>query len=192
MEETDPIEDKFRSSFSDYEKEPPERVWEDLVRELHPELRPASFWSRIPMFSLVTNKPIWFYLIMGGFTFSLFVTIIYLSSDNHHAIRGHAYAGDVRLHSGSAELFQVADNVLPWDSATHYRSAIIDKYGHFQFLRVKAGKYLLRVAPDRNSDQAKMYLSSWYDRFEKSDSCKPILLSDNDINVEVHLIQIAK
>jgi hypothetical protein len=188
MEEKDPIESKFKSSFSDYEKEPPAKVWENLSRELHPEPTPGNFWTHISPFTLLTQKPLGFYLTLGGIALSLFITTVYFGIRGRHTIRGHAYAGEVRLRHGSAELFQVTDNVMPWDSATHYRSAIIDNYGHFQFTKVRAGKYLLRITPEENSETAKKFLPSWFDQHEKSDSCNLIILQTADLYTDVHLV----
>jgi len=189
MEEQDPIADKFKTSFSGFEKEPPAGVWEKIRQELHPDPGPGSFWTRFSAFTWFTNNPIVFYLSIGGIAMSLFVSTVYFGFRNHLTIRGHAYAGDIRLNGGSADLFRIADKTMPWDSATHYRSAIIDIYGHFQFSRIKNGSYLLRIAPDRNSVETEKFLPSWYDRYERSDSCNLIILQNADINVEAKLIK---
>ena len=189
MEEKDPIENRFKSSFAGYEKEPPARVWENLSRELHPEVKVAGFWTRIFTFSLLAPKTLGFYLTLGGIAVSMFFTVVYFGSGEHRTIRGHAYAGRVRLHHGSAELFQVADKAMPWDSATLYRSAIIDNYGHFQFSRIKTGKFILLISPEINSESEKKFLPSWYNQHEGSDSCSMILINGDDVNIEVHLVE---
>jgi hypothetical protein len=195
MEEKDPIEDKFRSSFSDYEKDPPVRAWENLVNGLHAEPVPGGFWSHLSLFSLFTKLPLGFYLTLSGITAGLFMTVFYFGFKDHHSLRGHAYVENARLQGGSAELFHVADKAMPWDSATHYRSAIIDKSGHFQFSRVEDGNYLLRVAPDEYGEEARRFSPSWYEKNATSDSCTLVVISGGDVSMEVHLLlngEIAK
>ncbi len=192
MEEKDPIENKFNTTFSGYEQEPPSRVWDNISGKLHPGVKHAGFLARILAFSFFRNKPILFFLTIGGISVSLLFTGVYFGFKNHPTIRGHAYAGEARLNRGSAELFQVADKVMPWDSVTHYRSAIIDNFGHFQFSRVGAGNYLLRIAPEESSEAAKNFLPSWFDRYATSDSCTRITLGNKDVNAEVHLVQSEK
>jgi len=189
MEENDLIGNKFKSAFSDFEKEPPARVWENLSRELHPEPKLESIWSRIAAFSLFPDRQIGFYLALGGAAVILFLTVVYIASTDHHAIRGHAYTGEVRLCRGTAVLFKVSDKAMPWDSATHYRSVMIDDNGHYQFPKVGTGKYLLRITPDGNSEAANQFLPSWYDQHETSDSCHLIIINDEDVNADVHLMQ---
>jgi hypothetical protein len=188
MDEKDPIENKFRSTFADYEQEPPGRVWENLQLKLHPVAKPVHIW-RFANFRLITAIKPGVYLAFGGVALSLVFTMVFFGLKGHRAIRGHAYANEIRLHGGSAELFQVSDMAMPWDSVTHYRSAIIDHYGHFQFPRVRAGNYLLRVAPDGTSETAKTFSPSWYDRHETSDSCELIIISNGDVNLDVHLVK---
>ncbi|MCX6304864.1 MAG: hypothetical protein NT040_07840 [Bacteroidetes bacterium] len=188
MKENDPIEHKFRQSFSNFEEEPPSGVWENLQKELHPPLQPGNIWIRTAAFFHLTGKSVVYSIALGGAALGFFVSVAYLALRDRHTIRGHAYSGNVRLHNGSAELFEVADNTIPWDSATHYRSAIIDNYGHFRFAKIRPGKYMLRIAPDRNSEPAKNFLPAWYEQCEDADSCKLIIISNQDISLEVHLI----
>jgi hypothetical protein len=86
-------------------------------------------------------------------------------------------------------LFQVSDKQLPWDSATHYRSANIDGNGHYTFPKVVPGKYLLRIAPDEKSESAQKYLPSWFEQYSASDSCHLIIVDFEDVNADVHLIE---
>ena len=195
MEENDPIGNRLRSAFNDYEKEPPARVWENLRRELHPEPKPESVWSRIAGFSFFPERKSGFYLVMGGVAVILFLAVVYIASGDRHSVHGHAYSGDVRLCRGTAVLFQVADKAMPWDSATHYRSAIIDENGQYKFHQVESGKYLLRIAPEGNSEAAKKFLPSWFDQHENADSCHLIIIKNEDVSADVHLIpnsEIAK
>jgi hypothetical protein len=189
MEENDPITDKFKSAFSDFEQEPPARAWENLHKSLHPGLLPGGFWSRIAAFSLLPDKPLGFYFILGGVAFSLFLTVIYLGSGGSFAIRGHAYAGEARLCRGVAGLFQVNDKTMPWDSVEYYRSAVIDNSGHFQFSKVNSGHYLLRISPEQNSETAAKFLPAWFDRHESSDSCQLITINRGDVNIDAHLLK---
>lgn len=188
MEENDTIGNKFKSAFSDFEMEPSARVWENLSRELHPEPKAESFWNRLAAFSLFPDRKPGFYFAIGGVVVILFLTVVYIGSTDHHAILGHAYTGDIRLCRGTAVLFKVSDKTMPWDSATHYRSVMIDDDGHYQFPKVGDGKYLLRITPDGNSETAKKFLPSWFDQHENSDSCPLIIINSEDVNADVHLI----
>ncbi len=188
MEEKDPIEKLVNSAFSDFEKGPPDRVWEKLQAKLHPEPAPAGFWARLIAFFHLPEWPVGWYLVLAGTAVSLMLTMGYFGLSRHHMIRGHAYAGELRLCRGTAMLFEVADKTMAWDSVSYFRSAIIDDYGHFQFSHVRDGNYILRIAPERNSEAAKKFLPSWFDRCEKSDSCLVIHVNTSDVNVEAHLI----
>ncbi|MFZ4521668.1 MAG: hypothetical protein ACOYNC_08185 [Bacteroidales bacterium] len=188
MEESDPIEDKFRSSFSDFEKEPPAAVWANLHKELHPVPKPGNLWQRIIGHLHLKSLPLGVYLAFGGISGCLVLGMVYLDYKNHSSIRGHAYAGDLRLHSGSAELFQVDDKTMPWDSATYYRSAIIESSGDFQFTKIAAGNYILRIAPERNSETAGSFQPSWFENCTEPDSCRLIEIRKGDVNVEAHLM----
>lgn len=189
MEEKDTIADKVRATFSDYEREPPAIIWENLRRELHPEPKPESIWARMTTFSLFHGRKPGFYFALGGTAIMLFLAGVYLWSTDNYEIHGHAYAGDVRLCRGTAVLFQVSDKAMPWDSATHYRSAIIDNKGQYHFSNVETGKYLLRIAPDENSEAAKKFLPSWFDQHENPDSCHLIIIENESENADVHLMK---
>jgi len=188
MLEKDPIEDKFRSAFADREQEPPARVWENLDKALHAGPGPAGFWTRIADYFLFHGLHPVFYITLGSVAIGLVAITVYLGPMRHYVIRGHAFAGEKRLCRGTAELFKVSDKTLPWDSVGHYSSAIIDNYGHFQFSRVRNGKYLLRTSPEKNSDAASCYLSTWFDRHERSDSADLIIVERGDINADARLI----
>ncbi|MEI7724787.1 MAG: hypothetical protein WCK09_06755 [Bacteroidota bacterium] len=192
MEEKDPIANKFKSAFSDYRGEPPSDVWEHVRRELHPEPKPESLWNRITTFSFFKEMKPGFYFALGGGVVMLFLAIVYLGSSDRYTIHGHAYAGELRLCRGTAVLFRVADKSMPWDSASHYRTAMIDVNGHYQFPKVESGKYLLRIAPDENSEAAKTFRPSWFDQHENPDSCHLIIVENDDENADVHLMSKSK
>ena len=189
MEEDDLIGNKFKSVFSDFEKEPPARVWENLSRDLHPEPKTESFWSRLAAFSVLPYRQPGFYFALGGMAVILFLAVVYLASDDHHMVKGHAYAGEIRLCRGTAVLFKVSDKSMPWDSATQYRSAAIDEKGHYQFPKVEQGNYLLCITPDANSEASKKFLPSWFDQHANSDSCHLIMIEDTDVDADVHLME---
>jgi RNA polymerase sigma factor (sigma-70 family) len=189
MEEKDPLETRFKSAFSGFEHEPPAESWDNLHAALHPLTQPAGFWSRITNISALLHLHPAFYVAFSGAAFLTFLTVGYFVLTGHHTIRGHAYAGAVRLDGGSAGLFKVADKTLPWDSVSHYRSAIIDHSGHFQFSQVREGNYLLRVAPDEDSEAASGYEASWFDSRETSDSSEVIVVKGGDVNLEVRLVR---
>lgn len=125
---------------------------------------------------------------MAGAAIIFFLAIVYFASNDHHSIRGHAYAGESRLCRGVAVLFRIADKLKPWDSVSHYRSAIIDDQGNYKFSRVKRGTYLLRISPEESSETAKMFMPSWFDQHESPDSSHVILLKADDVNADVHLL----
>ncbi len=185
MEKRDFIEDKLGSTFSDFEQEPPERVWENVHRNLHK----AGPWSRFSAFLHLTTRPLGFYLAWGGFAAGMILTIVLIGTRSHGVVRGHAYSGDTRLHNGIADLFLVSDKALPWDSVAHARSAMVDNFGHFQFSNIGSGNYLLRITPDKTSGESDKYLPSWYEQDEKSDSCQLIRINEKDVIVEIHLIE---
>lgn len=188
MEEKDITANKFKSAFADFEVEPPERVWENIRMELHPEPKPENILTRIASFFLIPDRNPGFYFAAGGVVLLLFLAGVYLFSSDQYAIHGHAYSGDVRLCRGNAVLFRVDDKVMPWDSAIHYRSAMIDDHGRYQFPKVEPGKYLLRISPDENSEVARKFMPSWFDQHENPDSCHLIIIENDDIDADVHLI----
>ena len=188
MEEKDTVSNKFKTTFADFEMEPPDRIWEDLRKELHPVQNPEEDpKGGLFRFLFQYRKP-GFYLALAGIMLLLFLTVVYMSSGDHYKINGHAYTGEMRLCGGTAVLFQVSDKTMPWDSASHYRSAIIDDNGHYLFPKVAPGKYLLRIAPDENSESAKKYLPSWFEQHSNPDSCRLIIVELEDVNADVHLI----
>jgi hypothetical protein len=187
MEEKDPIEEQFRETFSDFEKEPPPRVWKNLHAELHPLPAPAGFRDQWLSFSLIAQKPLTFYLSISTAALALFFGFIYFGAAEKHTIRGHAYSGESRLQYGNAVLFRVNDLALPWDSLEHYRTDDIDHTGHFRFRRVPAGNYLIRVSPEKGSPESEKYHASWFDRHETADSANVIAMGERDASVEVNL-----
>ncbi len=189
MEEKDPVGNKFRSAFAEFEQEPPAEAWERLRRELHPEPKTTGIWSTLMSFSFSADRRIGFYLSLGAFILILLLAVVYVASNDRYMIQGRAYTGDVRLCRGTAVLFSVSDKAVPWDSAAYYRSAIVDVNGHFQFPGIKPGKYLLRVAPEGNSETARKFSSSWYDQHVYSGSGHLIIISGNDVNADVHLVK---
>jgi hypothetical protein len=189
MEEQDPIENKFKSTFSGFEKEPPAKVWENLHMHLHPLPHPLGFWAKILKFPKLLHLHPVFYLSFSGVAIATSITVVWFFTLGRYEVRGHAYAGGARLSSGRAELFEVKDKAMPWDSVTHFRSAIIDHFGHFQFSRVGSGKYLMRIAPDEEAEVAKSYAPCWFDGHERSDSADLVEVAKSDKNLEVRLVR---
>jgi hypothetical protein len=189
MDEKDPIEEKFRSAFADFEKEPPAGAWESLRAELHPVPLPvpAGLWQKFLTVSWLADRSFTFYLSLSLTAVLLSFSVFYFGSFNRREIRGHAYAGTARLQGGTAVLFEVSEKSMPWDSATYYRSAVIDRLGHFRFSRVAAGNYLLRITPERKPEGGQDYMATWYDQRESSDSCRLIRIGKSDETVEVRL-----
>jgi hypothetical protein len=188
MENPDSIEQKFRSSFSDFGQEPPARIWENLNYDLNPKPKSENLWMRISGSNIFPERQMRRYIVFAGAAFILFLAIVYFASKDNHTIRGHAYAGDVRLYRGVAVLFRVGDKVMPWDSVNHYQSTMIDIDGYYQFSHVEPGTYLLRIAPEEISETSKKFLPSWFDQHENPDSSHVIIISSDDIKADVHLI----
>jgi hypothetical protein len=189
MNKKDPIENKFKSAFAGFEQEPPAEAWSNLERALHPDAPPGGFLGRIASLTLFAEKPLVFYIALAGISLGLFVGIFYFGSREYYAVRGHAYAGDVRLAGGVATLFEIDDKALPWDSLNYRRSDNIDPYGHFRFSGLKPGNYLLRIAPEQGSANSKKYKPSWFDAQALSDSARVIVIDHGDVVLETHLIQ---
>jgi hypothetical protein len=69
---------------------------------------------------------------------------------------------------------------------------MINDNGRYRFPKVEPGKYLLRIAPDENSEAAKTFMPSWFDQHENPDSCHLIILGNEDEKADVHLMSKAK
>jgi hypothetical protein len=188
MDPKDPIENKFKSAFSGFEQPPPPEVWDHVHAALHPVPGPAGLVAWVKKLSFLLHLHPGFYFAFSGAGFVLFVTLGYFVLTGHQAIRGHVYAGTARLNDGQAELFEVADRSMPWDSVKHYRSAVIDHYGHFRFAGVASGRYLLRVSPAEHSETAKRYQPTWFEKHTTSDSCNVIGVKKEDVRVEMVLV----
>lgn len=188
MENPDDIEKKFKSVFSGYKQKPPAEVWENLHRELHPEPKPLAFWMRLTGSTIFPDRLGWRYVAWGGAFIIVFLAVVYFTAKDQHTITGHAYAGEARLSKGIAVLFRVDDRLKPWDSVNHYRSALIDDRGCYQFSGVEPGTYLLRIAPEESSELSKYFLPSWFDQHENPDSSHAIVISSDDFRADVHLM----
>jgi len=53
---------------------------------------------------------------------------------------------------------------------------------------VVPGKYLLRIAPDENSEYAKKFLPTWFDHFPSPEGSQVIIVNAYDVNADVHLL----
>jgi hypothetical protein len=188
MENQDSIEEKFKSTFSDFEKEPPAQVWESLQHELHPEPKSLNFWERFTGEALFQERQLRRFAAVAGVAIFLSLAVIYFASSDRHVVKGHAYAGEARLCRGIAVLFLVGDKLQPWDSVTHYRSSMVDENGNFKFPNVEPGTYLLRIAPEHNSEASKKFMPSWFDQHEHPDSSHVIHIVTDDVNADVHLM----
>ena len=187
MEENDLIGKKFKEAFSEFEKEPPGRVWQSLQQKMHPDLPLPILKRIIQAVKHVLPKSQVFYYSAGGMLVVMIVGGFFMMSRDHHTIRGHAWAGESRLAGGSGELFRVNDRSMPWDSVEHARSAFIDPNGHFLFARIRPGNYILRIAPERNSAQGSSFTPTWHNLKADSDSCDLIRVDKKDVTLEVYL-----
>jgi len=188
-EEKDLIGDKFKTAFSNFEPEPPGWVWEGVRAELHPVPKTETLWDRLLSLGFFFEKRTLRYAVFAGIVLVMVLTVIYFGSESRYKIHGHAYAGENRLSHGTAVLFRVSDKVIPWDSASYYRSAIINGEGQYEFKGVVAGKYLLRVSPETSSPAAENFKSSWFEHHESADSCPLIIVAGSDEKADVHLLR---
>ena len=195
MENQENTENNFRTAFSGYKPEPPDQVWENLKKELQPSPGAGNRWGSLPGSSPLKKKQ-WRLIIIAATTMVILsLVIVYFVTQGHQAICGHAYAGEARLCKGTAVLFIIADKRSTLDSVSHYRSAIIDENGFYQFNQVKPGKYLLRVAPVENSEYSKKFLPTWFDHYPEPGEPGIIIISNEDVKADVHLLirsEIAK
>ena len=189
MEPLDPLDRQIREAFSGFQKEPPPTAWEKLAPLVAKLPHPTGLLAKLLSVTLLSGKPLGFYLTVAGAGLVFLSGIIGFSTCGRHEVRGHAYAGHQRLKGGMADLFSLADSALPWDSVTHYRSAYINPTGHFRFPRVKQGRYLLRVAPASEVDPSGRFDPAWLGGQSSSDSAAPVSVGDQDVMVEVRLLR---
>ncbi len=188
MEENNDIATKFREMFSDFDPSPPERGWVRLKNHLHAEPRNEGFWSWITQLPVTSPR---IFRLSAGFVIlitGLLLGLVWFSSGEHFALRGHAYSGELRLCRGTAYLFKVEDKAKPFDSLKNIRSSDIDEQGYYEFSRIEPGKYLVRVAPMRNTEGHKKFHPSWYDQQIAPDSAQVIHVESSDMTVDVHLL----
>jgi hypothetical protein len=188
MKENDQTEMRLRERFAGYESEPPERVWEEIRDKLHPEPGRSAFrawWQDFP-----GEKPRQFRIIATSLAavVVIFLTAVWFLFDDHYALRGHAYAGEVRLCRGTATLFRVGDLAPPYDTVEHYNTAPVDENGYFRFTGVDKGKYLIKVSPEINSPHAKSHHSSWFDQKTDQKDASLIVVADGDVSQDVYLV----
>jgi hypothetical protein len=188
MENPDSIEQKFKSSFSDFAQEPPAHVWDNLRSKLHPKPEPGSFWLRITGSSLFPERQMRRYIAFAAAAVILALAVVYFASSDQHEIYGHAYAGEARLCRGIAVLFSVGDKAMPWDTLKHCTSATIDDNGFYKFAGIEPGIYLLRISPEESSEISKEFLPSWFDQHYNPDSSHTIILTAEDVRADVHLM----
>jgi len=188
LNDAENIESKFRENFLDFEQDPPERVWEEVRKTIHPPSRPESFFTRIV--NLPQSQPRLFrsYMAVAAASIVMFLTVVYFASGNKYTIRGHAYAGEVPLCRGTAVLFQVTDKAKPIDSLKHCSTVPVDENGFYRFSKVDHGKYLIHIVPDWNSEQDKLYHSSWNDQHIDPEQAHIIQIESEDQDVDVYLM----
>jgi len=188
MENPDSIEQKFKSSFSEFEQAPSAHVWDNLRNKLHPEPEPGNLWLRKTGSYLLPDRQMRRFIAFAAAAVILALAVVYIASVDQHEIYGHAYAGEVRLCRGIAVLFRVGDKAMPWDTLKHCNSAIIDDNGFYKFSRVEPGIYLLRISPEERSENLKAFLPSWFDQHDNPDSSHTIIITAEDVRADVHLI----
>lgn len=189
MEEQDNLEKKFSETFATFSRKPPEDVWNRIQREIQQEPVPSSVWDRAMLFP--RNFPQVFRIVVGSVAASviLFLGILYYTSGHRCVVSGHVYAGESRLCKGTAYLFVVNDKMNPLDSIEHHRSAIVSENGFYRFSGIASGRYLLRIAPDAGSPMAGRYHPAWFDKHESPDSSHIIIVDQDDVDADVHLLE---
>ncbi|NCA75692.1 MAG: carboxypeptidase regulatory-like domain-containing protein [Alphaproteobacteria bacterium] len=189
MDQHDQLEQKCKAAFNNFEVEPPAPVWDAVNRELHTPRRQFSIWEYLDPTAFFSNRRA---RLTGVFTTAIvilfFVTVYFLSLDRH-VINGHAYTGDRRLISGTAILFTVQDKCKPWDSVQFYRTVPVDANGYFYFKGVDDGNYLLRIEPGYQPENTDQFIASWYDMHGDPAQSHVIVIDDEDVRTDVHLIR---
>jgi hypothetical protein len=187
MEENQHLENTLRESFDGFEQTPPERVWDGIRDMLHPEPAHTGFWARITQ---MPQNSRFLKLSAGVMAVSviLFLFFMWFAYGNHRSIRGHAYAGEIKLCRGTAYLFKIEDKAKPYDSVKHYSSALVDDNGSYKFMNVAPGKYLLRIVPEESTSFYKNYQPSWFDQHESPEEAHLIEVKSEDQEVDVHLV----
>jgi hypothetical protein len=187
MEENQNIENRYREVFSGFEKEPPDRIWSDIHKVLHPEPKQTGFWSGLGI-GTSASRVIRISVSFAAAAIILFLLFMWFSYGNHRIIRGHAFAGDTKMMRGTAYLFRVEDKTRPLDSVRHYGSALVDENGSYKFSHVAPGDYLLRIVPDKNAMPNKSFQPSWFDQRENPEDAHLIQVRSEDVWVDVHLL----
>ena len=189
MEQHDHLDQKFQSAFQDFEAEPPASVWTNVNRELHPAGQHDKIWSPAGSMTFFTGSRVRLWGAIAAMAVILFFATVYFLSLDRHIVKGHAYTGDRRLISGTAILFTVRDKSRPWDSVDYYRRVPVDGNGYFYFSGVDEGSYLLRVDPGSQPENADQFVASWYDMHGDPSLSHLIVVSDDDVRTDVHLIK---
>lgn len=189
MDQQDQLEQKFKAAFNNFEAEPPASVWEAVDREIHPPRRQFSVWEYLDSTTFFSNRRVRRIGVISTAAVILFFITVYFLSLDRHIIKGHAYTGDRRLVSGTAVLFSVQDKCKPWDSVQFYRTVAVDGNGYFYFTGVDDGNYLLRIEPGHQSEYTDQFVASWYDMHGDPAQSHVIMIDDEDVWTDVHLLR---
>jgi len=188
MQETDPIEERYRNAFSGFETPPPEQAWEKIRKGIQPEAvkerRMAALKNRLAGFG---NSGKLYPLLATAATVLLLI-IIWASYSNKHSIRGHAYAGESRICRGTAFLFKVYDKVKPWDTVKLIQSVTVDANGFYQFSGLVHGNYMIRINPLSGTDITRNFMPSFYDQDSVTSEVNLIRIDGEDPTVDIRLV----
>ncbi len=188
MQDTDPIEERYRNAFSGFEPPPPEHAWEKIRKGIQPEGtkegRMAAFINKLANFG---NSPR-LYPLLASAAMILLLIIIWTSYSNKHSIQGHAYAGETRICRGTAYLFKVYDKVKPWDTVRLIKSVPVDDNGFYQFGGLNHGNYMIRINPLPGAEITRNFMPSFNDQDSAAAKVNIIKIDREDPTVDIHLV----
>ncbi|MCX6287037.1 MAG: hypothetical protein NTY96_07980 [Bacteroidetes bacterium] len=188
MQEKDTIEDYYRKAFTGFEPPPPEQAWEKIRVGIHPleakKGRLSGLRKNFAGFSHSRNL----YPLLAAAAMVLLFIMIWFSYSHKHNIRGHAYAGEVRICKGTAYLFKVYDKVKPYDTVLLLQSVPVDGNGYYQFNGIDHGNYFIRINPLPGTDVTRNFIPSFYDQDAASSEANVIKIESEDPTVDIHLL----
>ena len=128
------------------------------------------------------------YPVLAAAAMIILILFIWISYSAKHTIRGHAYAGEERLCSGTAYLYKVYDKTEPIDTVKLIQTVRIDAKGFYQFTGINDGSYVIRVIPAPGTEAMKNFLPSFYDQDSEESKANLIKVEKDDPTIDIHLL----
>jgi len=188
MQEKDPIEERYRKAFSEFESPPPDQVWEKIMKGIKPQFSEQGKMTMLMnwLSGLIHSGKL--YPLLATAAMVLLIIIIWTSYSHKHSIRGHAYAGETRICRGTAFLFEVYDKVKPYDTVKLIQSVPVDDNGYYQFNGLVHGNYMIRINPLPGTDITRNFIPSFYDQDSVAAQVNLIRVENDDPTVDIHLV----